>query len=111
MERMEIAEILEHVYNVRDVNNEYTDHRSIGQLAANGVARVAGSWSFILIFLANLLIWAFINTKILGPRHEAFDSYPYVFLNLVLSMLAAVQATIIMMSQNQSCFVLMIDSN
>ena len=46
-------------------------------------------------------MWAFLNTEILGPRHQAFDPYPYVFLNLVLSMLAAIQAPIIMMSQNR----------
>jgi uncharacterized membrane protein len=44
-----------------------------------------------------------LNTEILGPRHEAFDPYPYVFLYLALSMLAAVQAPIIMMSQNRQC--------
>ena len=100
-QREEIAEILEHADNLRDVNQEYIEHRTIGQLAADGVARVAGSWTFILIFLASLLMWAFVNTEILGPKHQAFDPYPYVFLNLVLSMLAAVQAPIIMMSQNR----------
>ena len=100
-QREEIAKMLEHMDDVRDVNQEYVDHRTIGQLAADGVAKVAGSWSFIIFFLSALLLWAFLNTEILGPRHEAFDPYPYVFLNLVLSMLAAVQAPIIMMSQNR----------
>ena len=101
VEREEIAEMLEHMDSVRDVNQEYVDTRSFGQFAADGVAKVAGSWSFIILFLLSLLLWAFLNTEILGPRHEAFDPYPYVFLNLVLSMLAAVQAPIIMMSQNR----------
>ena len=100
-QRMEIAEILEHADSVRDVNKEFIDHRTIGQIASDGVARVAGSWSFILTFLASLLVWAFINTEILGPRHEAFDPYPYVFLNLILSIIAAAQGPIIMMSQNR----------
>lgn len=100
-QREEIAEIIEHIDSVRDVNKEYIEYRTIGQRAADGVARVAGSWSFIIIFLLSLLTWAFINTEILGPKHAAFDPYPYVFLNLVLSMLAAVQAPIIMMSQNR----------
>jgi uncharacterized membrane protein len=47
------------------------------------------SWTFILIFMAVLVCWTFLNTKILGPRRDAFDSYPYVFLNLILSMIAA----------------------
>lgn len=86
---------------VRDVNQEYVDHRTLGQRGADGIANVAGSRTFIIIFLGILLIWAFLNTEFLGPRNEAFDPYPYVFLNLVLSMLAAVQAPIIMMSQNR----------
>lgn len=100
-QREEIAEILEHADNVRDVNQEYIDHRTVGQRAADGIAQVAGSWTFIIIFLASLLAWAFINTEILGPRHAAFDPYPYVFLNLILGMLAAAQGPIIMMSQNR----------
>lgn len=100
-QREEIATLLEHMDDIRDVNQEYVDYRTIGQQAADGVAKVAGSWTFILFFLASLLLWAFLNTEILGPKHEAFDPYPYVFLNLVLSMLAAVQAPIIMMSQNR----------
>lgn len=86
---------------MRDVNEEYVEHRTFGQRAADGVAKVAGSWTFIIIFFVGLLTWAFLNTEILGSRHQAFDPYPYVFLNLVLSMLAAVQAPIIMMSQNR----------
>lgn len=101
IEREAIAEMLQSMDSVRDVNQEYVDTRSFGQFAADGVAKVAGSWSFIILFLLGLLLWAFLNTEILGPRHEAFDPYPYVFLNLVLSMLAAVQAPIIMMSQNR----------
>jgi uncharacterized membrane protein len=100
-ERQEIAELMEHMDDLRDVNQEYVDDRTFGQMAADSVAKVAGSWSFIIIFLSSLLMWAFLNTEILGPRQEAFDPYPYVFLNLVLSMLAAVQAPIIMMSQNR----------
>ena len=101
LEREEIAEMIHHMQSVRDVNEEYVEHRTFGQRAADGVAKVAGSWSFILIFIAWLLVWAYLNIEILGPRMEAFDPYPYVFLNLILSMLAAVQAPIIMMSQNR----------
>ena len=97
----DIAEMLDSMDNVRDVNQEFVDTRSFGQLAADGVAKVAGSWSFIMLFLFGLLLWAFLNTEVLGPRQQAFDPYPYVFLNLILSMLAAVQAPIIMMSQNR----------
>lgn len=101
-ERQRIADIiLAEAGEVRNVNAEYVEERTFGQRSADAVAKVAGSWSFIIIFLVGLLMWAFLNTEILGPRHEAFDPYPYVFLNLVLSMLAAIQAPIIMMSQNR----------
>lgn len=100
-ERAKIAELMDHIDDLRDVNQEYVDYRTFGQRAADAVAKLAGSWSFIIIFMLCLLMWAFLNTEILGPRQEAFDPYPYVFLNLVLSMLAAVQAPIIMMSQNR----------
>ena len=100
-EREHLSGILDSMEHVRDVNQEYVDARSFGQFAADGVAKVAGSWSFIILFLFALLLWAFLNTEVLGPRQEAFDPYPYVFLNLILSMLAAVQAPIIMMSQNR----------
>jgi uncharacterized membrane protein len=78
-ERQEIAELMEHVDDLRDVNQEYVDYRTFGQRAADAVAKVAGSWSFIIIFLSSLLMWAFLNTEILGPRQEAFDPYPYFF--------------------------------
>lgn len=101
-ERQRIADIiLAEAGGVRNVNAEYVEERTFGQRSADAVAKVAGSWSFIIIFLVGLLMWAFLNTEILGPRHQAFDPYPYVFLNLVLSMLAAIQAPIIMMSQNR----------
>ncbi len=100
-ERKRVVNLLTHSNEIRDVNEEYVEERTFGERAADAVAKVAGSWSFIILFLACLLMWAFLNTEILGPRHEAFDPYPYVFLNLVLSMLAAVQAPIIMMSQNR----------
>jgi uncharacterized membrane protein len=100
-ERKIIENLLPHINEVRDVNEEYVEERTFGERAADFVAKVAGSWSFIILFLLALLMWAFLNTEVLGPKHEAFDPYPYVFLNLVLSMLAAVQAPIIMMSQNR----------
>lgn len=100
-EKRDIDNLLQRLAGIRDVNQEYVDHRTLGERAADNIAKVAGSWSFIIIFIAILLVWAYLNTEVLGPKDEAFDPYPYVFLNLVLSMLAAVQAPIIMMSQNR----------
>lgn len=73
---------------------------TFGERLADRVAEFGGSWTFISIFASFLFSWAILNTDIL--RSHAFDPYPYVFLNLILSMLAAIQAPIIMMSQNRS---------
>jgi uncharacterized membrane protein len=65
------------------------------------IAALGGSWTFIGISIALLIAWTVVNTFVLGMHGRAFDPYPYVFLNLLLSMLAALQAPIIMMSQNR----------
>lgn len=73
--------------------------RTFGEHLADRIADFGGSWTFILIFLALLAAWALINTIVLATR--AFDPYPFIFLNLMLSMIAALQAPIIMMSQKR----------
>ncbi|SCB43381.1 DUF1003 domain-containing protein [Rhizobium multihospitium] len=82
-----------------DINAAISAESSTGQRLADGIARVGGSWSFIIAFLLFLVFWCAINTILLTTN--AFDPYPFIFLNLVLSMLAAIQAPIIMMSQNR----------
>ena len=69
---------------------------------ADKVAAVGGSWSFIFGFFIVLLAWVTVNGSALLGRSLVFDPYPFIFLNLVLSMLAAIQAPIIMMSQNRA---------
>ena len=100
-ERKLIEIVLEQLDETPDANQEVKDRRTFGEKTADVIAAFGGSWTFIIIFFTFLLTWAFLNTEILGPRAEAFDPYPYVFLNLILSMLAAIQAPIIMMSQNR----------
>lgn len=79
-------------------NADKDEHMTFGQRAADAVARFAGSWAFIFSFIAVMVIWMVINL-VLGSR--AFDEYPFILLNLVLSCIAAVQAPLIMMSQNR----------
>ncbi|MFC3692991.1 DUF1003 domain-containing protein [Chenggangzhangella methanolivorans] len=74
------------------------DADSFGDRLADGVAQFGGSWTFIVIFGVILAIWAVANVWLLT---RPFDAYPFIFLNLMLSMLAAIQAPIIMMSQNR----------
>jgi len=82
-----------------DINAALQAEASAGERLADSIARVGGSWSFIVTFLMFLVFWCVVNTVVLLTR--AFDPYPFIFLNLVLSMLAAIQAPIIMMSQNR----------
>jgi uncharacterized membrane protein len=77
------------------------DDRTLGQRLADAVARVGGSWGFIMGFAVALALWMAWNVLGRGA-HLVFDPYPFIFLNLMLSMLAAVQAPIIMMSQNRA---------
>ena len=69
---------------------------------ADRVARIGGSWAFIFSFGVVLLIWITINSPLTARLGINFDPYPFIFLNLILSMLAAIQAPVIMMSQNRA---------
>ncbi|MEP7381922.1 MAG: DUF1003 domain-containing protein [Gemmatimonadota bacterium] len=86
----------------RDINKELRESRTLGERWSDQIANFGGSWTFILLFLGFLAFWTLLNTEILGPRHDAFDPYPFIFLNLLLSMVAALQAPVIMMSQNRA---------
>ena len=85
----------------RDINREFEKRLTFGQRLADQVATFGGSWMFILIFAAILFLWVLLNSFILARRGESFDPYPYILLNLFLSMLAAVQAPVILMSQSR----------
>jgi uncharacterized membrane protein len=84
-----------------DTNLEFERKLTLGQKLADRVAAFGGSWTFIIIFAAILLSWVVLNTIILARHKASFDPYPYILLNLFLSMLAAVQAPVILMSQNR----------
>ena len=75
-----------------------TEKYTLGQKAADTIAKFAGSWAFIFSFTGVLVLWMLVNV-LLASR--AFDAYPFILLNLVLSCVAAIQAPLIMMSQNR----------
>ena len=75
-----------------------TEKYTLGQRAADAIAKFAGSWAFIFAFTGVLILWMVINTILAS---NAFDPYPFILLNLVLSCVAAIQAPLIMMSQNR----------
>jgi uncharacterized membrane protein len=86
----------------RDTRREFFDNRTLGERLADGVAQFGGSWTFIIIFVCFLIVWIVLNSFLLLKwGKEGFDPYPYILLNLFLSMTAAVQAPLIMMSQNR----------
>ena len=80
--------------NLAGEKEKYT----IGQRAADAIAKFAGSWVFIFAFTGVLILWMLVNTLLAA---KAFDPYPFILLNLVLSCVAAIQAPLIMMSQNR----------
>ncbi|MEO6102301.1 MAG: DUF1003 domain-containing protein [Pseudoxanthomonas sp.] len=83
----------------RNIVQEYDRSAGLGERVADKVAEVGGSWAFIITFLLCLVAWMAFNTLVLAKG--AFDPYPYILLNLCLSCVAAIQAPIIMMSQNR----------
>lgn len=83
-----------------DVDKQEEAKMSFGDRVADKVSEVAGSWAFIIIFILFLVGWVILNTVIFVSGSE-IDPYPFILLNLVLSCIAAIQAPIIMMSQNR----------
>ncbi len=89
----------------RNINLEMEESATMGQRIADKVASFGGSWTFIVIYVVFLLIWMGVNTFVLArSQNGQFDPYPYILLNLMLSMTAALQAPIIMMSQNRAAY-------
>jgi uncharacterized membrane protein len=99
LEREVIASLERHETLAEDTDKEFEEHRTLGERMADGVASFGGSWLFISSFFFFLAVWMAINLA-MGDR-SAFDAYPFILLNLVLSCLAAIQAPIIMMSQKR----------
>jgi uncharacterized membrane protein len=87
-----------------NVVQDFSERLTFGQKMADKVALFGGSWIFISIFMGVMVIWILLNSFILIKLNSSFDPYPYILLNLVLSMLAAIQAPIILMSQNRQAY-------
>ncbi len=100
-EQVVISRIADGLHISRNVLEELQQRLTPGQRLADRVASFGGSWAFIILFLAVMVAWIIINALILAEWNHTFDPYPYILLNLVLSMLAAMQAPVIMMSQNR----------
>jgi uncharacterized membrane protein len=97
-ERRVIEKVAKRIVVAQDTNVTHAESLGVGERWADQVARFGGSWTFLIVFCSVLVCWIIVNSWMLA---RAFDPYPYILLNLFLSMIAAVQAPIIMMSQNR----------
>ena len=84
-----------------NINDLFHEQLSFGQRLADKISTFGGSWTFIIIFLTILVTWMAVNSFFLVSPKESFDPFPYILLNLILSTIAALQAPVIMMSQNR----------
>ena len=100
-ERDVIDEMAREDTTVENVTEALDEQAGFWDRMADRVAAIGGSWTFIFGFFAVLIVWVGLNVVLLKPVHLEFDPYPFIFLNLVLSMVAAIQAPVIMMSQNR----------
>ena len=99
LEEQVVRSLTEQELLSKNINIEYDQQRSLGERMADKLADFGGSWRFISIFGGILFLWIAVNSALM--IWKPFDPYPFIFLNLILSCLAAIQAPIIMMSQNR----------
>jgi uncharacterized membrane protein len=99
LEQEVVQSLADHETLAENIEAEYAGHRTLGERLSDQLASFGGSWTFIVIFFCVLVIWMAFN--VLAVQRDVFDPYPFILLNLVLSCLAAIQAPIIMMSQNR----------
>jgi len=95
-----VESLAEHEILSSDISRQFERKLTFGERLSDRIAEFGGSWKFLISFGAVLVIWIAINGVLLETR--AFDPYPFILLNLILSCLAAVQAPVIMMSQNRA---------
>ena len=100
IEEQVVHSLAEHEMISRNLDEDFAEQRKLGERIADQVAAFGGSWTFIGLFALVLIVWVLINVVWLGSR--AFDPYPFILMNLVLSCIAALQAPIIMMSQKRA---------
>lgn len=100
-EQRVILHIAKRSHIARNVNSVLAEQQTLGERLADQVAQFGGSWTFIMMFTGLLIAWVVVNSVALAHLGGGFDPYPYIFLNLILSMVAALQAPVILMSQNR----------
>jgi uncharacterized membrane protein len=99
LEKEVIESLKEHEFISENTNDQFEDNLTLGERLSDKLAKFGGSWTFIIAFFTILCGWMIVNSAIL--MSQKFDPFPFILLNLVLSCLAAIQAPIILMSQNR----------
>ena len=99
IERDVVDSLRQHELVSADTTDDYLRNRTLGEIWADRIASFGGSWRFIAVFFGIMIVWMAVNSLVFLAR--PFDPYPFILLNLALSCLAAVQAPVIMMSQNR----------
>jgi uncharacterized membrane protein len=99
LEREVLESLREHELLSENVDAAFDQERSFGERLADRIAEIGGSWGFLIVFALFLASWVMVNS--LAMLWQPLDPFPYILLNLILSCLAAVQAPVIMMSQNR----------
>jgi len=94
-----VRSLQEHEVLTEDLNEEFSEQTTFGERVSDRLAALGGSWRFLIAWAVILVLWVVVNSLLVFGR--PFDPYPFILLNLVLSCLAAVQAPVIMMSQNR----------
>lgn len=94
-----LKSLKQHEFMTSNLNEEFVSKLTLGEFLADQIATFGGSWRFIIVFGSVLVVWILINSIALAAK--PFDPYPFILLNLILSCLAAIQAPVIMMSQNR----------
>ncbi|MCA9426162.1 MAG: DUF1003 domain-containing protein [Candidatus Omnitrophica bacterium] len=99
LEHTVVRSLREHEMLATNTNKEFEQRLTFGERLSDRIAAFGGSWKFIILFTVLLFLWMLLNAKFLTA--DPFDPFPFILLNLVLSTLAAIQAPVIMMSQNR----------
>ena len=98
LEEEEILHLLLQHKITKNINHVQNENLTLSSKMADNIAKFVGSWTFILSFIVCLILWIVVNALLLT---KAFDPFPFILLNLILSCVAAIQAPVIMMSQNR----------
>lgn len=96
--------LIERIHISKNLGKDYSEQLTLGQRLADMVTDYGGSWPYLILFGVVMIIWVLMNSYVLAKFDKIFDPYPYILLNLFLSMISAIQAPIILMSKRRQSY-------